>query len=92
MSKIFGGGHVLNTDASSATIPLDNIRLARVMMEIEDIPIVISDVGEHYTRKLLMDVHNGKVFLKKTTRDDVFNTVIQRENDFVRRKFKHGNS
>ncbi len=92
VAKIFGGGHVLETETTSATIPMDNIRLARVMMEMEDIPITVSDVGHNYTRKLLMDARNGRVYLKKTTRDDIYETVLAREKDFARRKFHYGNS
>jgi len=90
-SKIFGGGHMIKTEKKTTTIPLDNIRLARVMMEMEDIPIETEDVGAHYTRKLLMDAHNGKVFLKKTTREDVLNTVTEREKEFVKRKYRNEN-
>jgi chemotaxis protein CheD len=87
-AKIFGGGHVMRTNDDSVTIPSDNIKLARVMMEIEDIPIIQSDVGENFTRKLLMEVLSGKVFLKKTTREDVFSTVNMRDNTFARKSFQ----
>lgn len=87
-AKIFGGGHVMHTDDCSVTIPSDNIKLARVMMEIEDIPIVQSDVGEKFTRKLLMEVLTGKVFMKKITRNDVLNTVYKRDSTFARKSFK----
>jgi len=90
VAKIFGGGHVLESMGQSETIPLDNIRIARIMMEIDDIPIATSDVGETYTRKLLMDVKSGKVYLKKTTRKDVLDNVIKSEEEFKERKFHHG--
>jgi chemotaxis protein CheD len=88
VAKIFGGGHVMHTEDDTATIPSDNIKLARIMMEIEDIPIIQSDVGEKYTRKLLMEVMTGKVFLKKTTREDVLSTVSKRDTTFARKRFK----
>lgn len=91
ISKIFGGGHMIEVENKSSSIPLDNIRLARIMMEMEDIPILTEDVGAHFTRKLLMDTNNGKVFLKKTTREDILNTVTEREKEFVRRKFRNEN-
>ncbi len=86
-AKIFGGGHVMYTDRNYVTIPSDNIKLARVMMEIEDIPIVQSDVGDKFTRKLLMEVLSGKVFIKRTTREDVLNTVSQRDYTFAKKSF-----
>lgn len=91
-AKIFGGGHVLENDLmeTSVTIPMDNIRLARVMMEIEDVPIIKSDVGEHYTRKLLFDVHSGKVYLKKTQRADVVEKIAEEEKEFAKRSFGNG--
>jgi chemotaxis protein CheD len=90
ISKIFGGGHVLGTDTGINAIPDDNIRLARIMMEMEDIPIVSSDVGENYTRKLLMDVKTGKVFLRKTTRQDVIDEINKRDIDYVKRSLSNG--
>lgn len=86
-SKIFGGGHMIEVEKKSSTIPLDNIRLAKVMMEMEDIPVLKTDVGGNFTRKLLMDTTTGKVYLKKTTREDVLKTVTTREKEFARRKF-----
>jgi chemotaxis protein CheD len=86
-AKIFGGGHVLESDMSSMTIPHDNVRIARVMMEIEDIPITHSDVGENYTRKLLLDVHSGKVYLKKSSRKEVMEQIAKRDTEFVERRF-----
>lgn len=90
ISKIFGGGHVLGTVTGINAIPGDNIRLARIMMEIEDIPIISSDVGENFTRKLLMDVKTGKVYLKKTTRQDVIDEINKRDIDYVKRSLSNG--
>lgn len=89
VAKVFGGGHVLEgKHYESTTIPADNIRLARVMLEIEDVPITTSDVGENYTRKLLMEVKSGKVYLKKTTRKDVFDKIVLRELEYAHRSFR----
>lgn len=90
ISKIFGGGHVLETEQNTIAIPEDNIRIARAMMEIEDIPIIQSDVGDNYTRKLLMDVKSGKVYLKKTTRAEVFDAIKKRDSEFAQRSFRNG--
>jgi chemotaxis protein CheD len=88
-AKIFGGGHVLENTDMTNTIPLDNIRLAKIMMEIEDIHITHSNVGDNFTRKLLLDVKSGKVFLKKSTRKDVFEEIAKREAEYARRSLKN---
>lgn len=89
-AKIFGGGHVLNTKEPGPSIPEDNIRLAKIMMEIEDIEIVDCDVGSNFTRKILLDVSSGKVYLKKSTREDLNNSVVERDIVFARRNFRNG--
>ncbi|MDY6935460.1 MAG: chemotaxis protein CheD [Spirochaetota bacterium] len=87
IGKIFGGGHVLDVENSIMSIPLDNIRLAKIMVEIEDVPIVEIEVGDNYTRKLLMDVRSGKVYLKKTTKRDIFERVVQDERNYIRSRY-----
>jgi chemotaxis protein CheD len=88
-AKIFGGGHVLESN-NTITIPSDNIKLARVMMEFEDIPIEKSDVGMTFTRKLLMDVVTGKVYMKRTSRKEVIEDVEKRDTEFAKRSFSGG--
>lgn len=70
VAKIFGGGHVIYTALDSSTIPMDNVRLARALIEMEDIPIVEMKVGGDTARKILMDVKTGKVFMKYIRRGD----------------------
>jgi chemotaxis protein CheD len=82
IAKIFGGGHITAINRDSLTIPGDNIRLAKLLTEMEDIPIVEIDVGDIYTRKLFMDVKSGVVFLKKTSRADVFQELDIRDREF----------
>lgn len=72
IAKLFGGGHVLSNGCDSVDIPFENIRLAKVILELEDISIEEIDVGDKYTRKVLMDVKTGKVYLKKTTDERVY--------------------
>ena len=71
IAKIFGGGHVILSTFDSNTIPFDNIRLARTMLELEDIPIVETEVGGSHARKILMEVQTGKVFLKHILRSEI---------------------
>ena len=88
IAKVFGGGHVLSSDGGSVAIPHDNIRVAKVLLEMEDIPIDEIDVGDRFTRKLLMDVNTGKVYLKKTVGAKISTEVIQREKKFAEDGFK----
>jgi chemotaxis protein CheD len=67
-AKLFGGGAVLDIEDKSTAIPDNNIRLARLLMEVEDIPIVEEDTGGKYIRKVYLDVKTGKAFVRKTLR------------------------
>lgn len=84
-AKLFGGGTILIIKGDKNTIPEDNVRVARILLEIEDIPIVKSDVGGTYTRKLLLEVKSGKVFLKKTSRNDIIEKVAYTEKEYIKR-------
>lgn len=67
-AKIFGGGNIikfLSISGKKSLIPSDNVRVAKLFMEIEDIPILGIDVGENYTRKIIFDVSTGRVYLRK---------------------------
>lgn len=91
VAKIFGGGHVLDSmKESSSSISDDNVRLAKLMMEMEDIPITDSDTGGAYTRKLLLDIKTGKVYLKKSTRKDIVEEIEKQEQEYARRSFGNG--
>lgn len=83
-AKIFGGGNIinfLNISGKQSLIPSDNVRVAKLFMEIEDIPILGLDVGEHYTRKIIFDVHSGKVYLRKIKGGTVNDIVSKRDED-----------
>ncbi len=59
-AKIFGGASLIEElDAGR-----ENVKLAKIMLEFEDINIVVDETGKNYTRKILMDVLSGKVFVK----------------------------
>lgn len=67
-AKLFGGGAVLDIEEKTTAIPDNNIRLARLLMEVEDIPIVEEDTGGKYIRKVYLDVKSGKAYVRKTLR------------------------
>jgi len=82
-AKIFGGGNIvkfLNMSGKRSLIPSDNVRVAKLFMEIEDIPIVALDVGENYTRKIIFDVNTGKVYLRKI-KAGVVNEIVSRRDE-----------
>jgi len=86
-AKVFGGGRVMKIDGQnfSNMIPADNIRVAKLILEMEDIPIVALDVGEDYTRKIIFDVNNGKVFLRKMKKSEVSDLVNRRDVKYFER-------
>jgi chemotaxis protein CheD len=83
-AKVFGGGHVMTTAFESSSLPLDNIRLARVMLELEDIPIEQMSVGGRDARKIVMESRTGKVFLKKVSREKIVQEIKDRDIEYLR--------
>jgi chemotaxis protein CheD len=67
-AKLFGGGAVLDIEEKTTAIPANNIRIARLLMEVEDIPIIEEDTGGKFIRKVYLDVKSGKVYVRKTLR------------------------
>ncbi len=67
-AKIFGGGDLISTDKSVMLIGERNIRIARVLLEEKNIPIVASSTGGRKGRKILFFTETGEVrhkFLEK---------------------------
>ncbi len=83
-AKLFGGGNVIAAMRETNTIPSDNVRLAMVMLELEDIPIDEMVVGGIYARKIIMEVKTGKVYLKSITRNEVIERLAKDEERYVR--------
>lgn len=85
IAKIFGGGKVLDLERKTNTIPNDNVRLAWVLLEMEDIPVAETDTGGIYTRKLMMDVRSGTVYLRRSSNRKVLERVSSEQFEFVKR-------
>jgi chemotaxis protein CheD len=79
VAKVFGGGHVIVTAFETSTLPADNVRLARVMLELEDIPIEEIEVGGSHGRKILMEAKTGRVYLKNLSRKTIEATLKGRK-------------
>lgn len=69
-AKIFGGGDLIATDRSAMLIGERNIRVARIMLEEKNIPVVASSTGGRKGRKILFFTDSGEVrhkFIDKRT-------------------------
>ena len=87
VAKVFGGGSMFEFERRINTIPDENVRLAKIMLEMEDIPIAKFDTGGEFTRKVMMDVQSGRVYLKKTTNREMLERVFSEEVAYARRRF-----
>jgi chemotaxis protein CheD len=70
-AKIFGGGDLISTDRSAMLIGERNIRVARMILEENNIPVVASSTGGRKGRKILFFTDTGEVrhkFLDKTNK------------------------
>ncbi len=85
VAKVFGGGSVLEYKHKVTTIPEDNVRVARIMLELADIQIVQSDVGDTCSRKVLLDVKSGRAYLKKTRNRKIIDVITDKEIEFAKR-------
>jgi chemotaxis protein CheD len=88
VAKIFGGGSMFEFKHRVITIPDENVRLAKIVLELEDIPITELDTGGRFTRKLMMDVQSGRVYLKKTTSREMLERVFSDEMRYATRRFE----
>jgi len=80
-ARVFGGGHIIKTfrESGGSLIPADNVRIAKLIMEMEDIPIVSQDVGGNMARKIIFDTDTGKVYLRRIESGAIYNRIEERE-------------
>ena len=76
-AKVFGGGNVLN----SMNIGQKNIDFVLNYLKIDNIPLIASDLGNRYPRKLIFDPLDGKARVKWLTQLHN-NTIFDRENSY----------
>lgn len=79
--KVFGGGKVL--DAVSTDIGKHNIDFIHDYLRLENLPLVVEDVGDIYPRKVYYFPHDGKARVKKL-RDLHNDTLLERETRYRR--------
>ena len=78
MAKVFGGGKVLR---KLSDVGERNIAFVLSYLEQENIPVVSSDLGAGYSRKILFEPTTGKAFVKKLS--NLSNdTILRRETDY----------
>lgn len=85
IAKLFGGSNVLRIIKNASSIPEENVRLAKLLMEMEDIQIAEVDAGGIYSRKILMEVKNGKVYSKKIIRNDLLEKIRNEEINYYQK-------
>lgn len=77
-AKIFGGGKVLQ---QSSDIGQRNIEFAIHYLQLENIEIQSTDLGNTYPRKVIFEPISGRAFVKKI--DNLHNdTIAKRERDY----------
>lgn len=85
-ARVFGGGNIIKSLSSPerpSMISSDNVRMAKLMLEMEDIPIVGMDVGSDYTRKIIFDVDTGRVYLRKIRGKEISKLVLERDEKLI---------
>jgi chemotaxis protein CheD len=69
ITKVFGGGEVIDTNVANFHIGERNIAIAKSLLEDEHIPIKAISVGGKLGRKIIFDTFTGTVqhkFIEKT--------------------------
>lgn len=70
-ASIFGGGTMTGPHAGclfgNSPLSGQNVRIAKLFLEMEDIPLCQEDTGGSYSRKIIMDVTSGRVYMKRKT-------------------------
>lgn len=85
-AKIFGGSNVFNLPPDAGIQVGDmNIRFAFDYLKKQNIPIVASDTGGVYPRKIYFDPKTSKVWLKriKTHNTADVNIILQKETNYI---------
>jgi len=77
-AKIFGGGKVLK---QSNDVGAKNVSFVLEYLDLEKIPIISSDLGDEYPRKLMFDPISGRAIMKKI-RGIHNNTIQAREESY----------
>lgn len=65
VAKLFGGGHVLNTTDSDASVPARNIAFIQQYVREEKLQVVAQDLGGYLPRAVHFYTQTGKALIKR---------------------------
>lgn len=78
-AKAFGGGTIIDSDASSPNIGMRNASFAKEWLQREGIPLLSSDFLGPWSRKIIFLPFNGEAFCKRLVTNMATASVIARE-------------
>ncbi|MBF0192062.1 MAG: chemotaxis protein CheD [Magnetococcales bacterium] len=67
VAKVFGGGAVIKSTSGLLNVGERNIEVAVDLLARENIPIIASDMGGDYSRKIIFDTESGAIMMKKAS-------------------------
>jgi chemotaxis protein CheD len=81
-AKVFGGGKILGTSLNN--VAKTNIEFVRLYLQIEEIPIIASNVGGNYGRKIFLFSDTFVVYLKRIEYNKTLDEAVAREKEFFK--------
>lgn len=81
-AKVFGGGKIMGGRHND--ISKTNVDFAKVYLQMEDIPVISSDLGGDYGRKIFFFSKDFTIYMKKIPNQRDINKTIDREKDFLK--------
>lgn len=81
-AKIFGGGKVLNSKTSLGNVSKSNVEFTKTFLDMENIPVITSDVGKNVGRKLFFYPETFTVYVKKISYGTTVEEAVRREKRF----------
>ena len=79
-AKVFGGGQVLDQNLSN--VAQSNIDFAKVYLQMEEIPVVASDVGGKKGRKIFFFSNSFDIYMKRIRYQGGLEKAVSREKKF----------
>lgn len=80
-AKVFGAGKVLGTTVTS--VSESNAQFALSFLAMEEIPILVKDLGGDVGRKLFFFPETYEVYVKKIRYNKTLETAVAREKEFM---------
>ena len=78
-AKAFGGGTIIDSDASAPNIGMRNASFAKEWLQREGIPLLSSDFLGPWSRKIIFLPFNGEAFCKRLVTNMATASVIARD-------------